>query len=402
MAKRRLPGEGSIFYRKDKKLWVVRLLIPQPDGTKQRKDFYFKTRKEAQAFHVQKLHEIQTGRPVLSDNHTVGSFLEHWYQNYLVDIRDSTRMSIWTTIFRHIMGHPISQKPLQKATTDDWQEFFNYLNIAGRLDSSEPQGLSPKTQRNIFNIVHQAMELAVGQKLIWANPLDFVKLAKYEQKEVEFLTMPEIKALLNASQGEPYRIGILAGIFCGARLGEFMALTHADVKHDEELNCYYLDIQKSLQRVTNFEAKTGENKTVLRIGFPKTRKSKRQIPLLPEVAEEFQTHMDEQRKKFGNRSDIYLICNEDGGYIDPSTWRNWPKKISIKAGITDKNVHPHMLRHTFASHALRSGLEITEISQLLGHADCAFSSRVYVHTDLEGRNLAISKFDSFAQTLLDT
>lgn len=290
--------------------------------------------------------------------------------------------------------------PLQKADTDAWQAFFNYLNTAGRLDTDEPAGLSPKTQRNIFNILHQALELAVGQKLLWGNPLDFVKLAKNQPKEVEFLTAEEIKALLDASRDDPYRIGIVIGAFCGARLGEIMALTREDVKFDETVGCYYLNITKTLQRVKNYEAEAGQNKTILRPGPTKSRKSKRQLPLSPAVAEEILRHMEKQRGEFGDRSTIHLICNTQGGFIDPSTWRNWLKDIAAKAGI-QKNVHPHMLRHSFASHALTNGLEITEISQLLGHTDCAFSSRTYVHSGLEGRNTAISKMGGFAQSLLD-
>lgn len=243
------------------------------------------------------------------------------------------------------------------------------------------------------------MEQAKGQQFIWSNPLDFVKLVKNQPSEVEFLTVPELQLLLGASLGDPYRIGILLGTFGGLRLGEMLALTHEDVKIDTKLGCWYIDVRKSIQRVTNYNRKPGENKTVLRVGETKTRKSKRQIPLLPEVAAEFKAHMEVQRLTFGTRKDIYLICNADGGFIDPSTWRNWLKDLARDAGIT-KNVHPHMLRHSFATHALQNGLEITEISQLLGHTDTAFSSRTYVHSSLEGRNIAISKMNKFTSTLL--
>lgn len=390
---------GSVFFRKDKGLWVSRDPELKPDGSWRKRDHYFKTRREAVAHHAAAIHAIESGNPVTSNNYSVGSYLRHWYEMYCVDIRDSTRMGYSTTIFRHVAEHPINQKPLSKATVDDWQEFFNYLNTAGKLDALDPQGLSPKTQRNIFNLLHQAMEQARGQQLIWSNPLDFVKLVKTQPNEVEFLTASEIKVLLDASRGNSYRIGILLGTFCGLRLGEMMALTHDDVRYDANLGCHYLDIHHSLQRVTNYNRKPGENKTVLRVGETKTRKSKRQIPLLPEVAAEIKAHMEAQRLEFGNRKGIYLICNADGGFIDPSTWRNWLKDLARKVGIT-RNVHPHMLRHSFATHALQSGLEITEISQLLGHTDTAFSSRVYVHTDLEGRNIAVSKMEMFTSALL--
>ena len=109
--------------------------------------------------------------------------------------------------------------------------------------------------------------------------------------------------------------------------------------------------------------------------------------------------MATQRLEFGDRKSIYLICNGDGGFIDPSTWHNWLKDLARKVGI-NKNVHPHMLRHSFATHALQNGLEITQISQLLGHTDTAFSSRTYVHSSLEGGNIAVQKLSVFASALL--
>ena len=201
MANARLPGEGSVFYREDKGLWVSRHNLPQPDGTKKRKDVYFRTQKDAMAHHIRTLYELQTGRPVLSDSYTVSSYLEHWYSTYCIDIRDSTRMSYEAVIFRHIKEHPISQKPLSKATVDDWQTFFNYLNTEGRLDTKEPQGLSAKTQRNIYNTLHQAMEQAKRLGYIRSNPLDAVIVPRVEKKQIETLADAELLRFLETIKG---------------------------------------------------------------------------------------------------------------------------------------------------------------------------------------------------------
>lgn len=401
MSKRRTSGEGSLFFRESKKLWVTSMYLPQPDGTKKRQYRYFKTKKEALNYLTELRHDLMIGKPVLCDDYTFGSYLTHWYDTYCIDIRDSTRMSYHTAIFRHVGEHPISQIPLQKLTTDVLQAFFNHLSVEGSLDTPTPKGLSPKTVRNIFNVLHSALDQAVGQKILWSNPCDFVKLAKNQPKDIDFLTVPEMQQLLRVSQGESYRIGLILMTFCGLRIGELLSLTHDDIKFDPELDCYYLNINKGLYRVTDFNS-TGKKRTLLRIGPPKTRTSIRQIPLLPEVAAELHRHMTTQKETFGNCDAMYLICRKNENcYIDPSTFRNWLGKMAKKAGITNKKVYPHLLRHTFASQSLKNGMQLEEISKLLGHTDTAFSSRTYVHSDLEGRNNAMSKLEGMAHCLLE-
>lgn len=402
MAKKRASGEGSITQRKDG-LWQGSMYLPQPDGTKKRIFKYARTRKEIVGWLTEIRHDLKSGKPVWNTGMTLNDWLDHWFQTYCVDIRESTRMNYHTYIYRHVHEHSIGMIPLQKLTTDDLQEFINFLNQSGKLDNSG--GVSPKTQRNIYNMLRQSLDQAVGNRLLWTNPADYVKLVKTEQKEITFLSLDEMQKLLDASRGDPYRIGLLVMLFGGLRLGECLALTQHDIKYDAELDCWYLDVHASVGRVTNFDAKENENRTVLRVSEPKTRSSRRQIPLLPEVVAELHRHMEMQRKLAKVSSGAYwknphLISGKDGGFIDPSTFRKWLRAIVLKAKLDEKRIHPHLLRHTFASQSLKCGLQLEEISKLLGHTDTSFTSRVYVHSDLEGRNAAICKLQSMAQNLI--
>jgi integrase len=187
-------------------------------------------------------------------------------------------------------------------------------------------------------------------------------------------------------EGDSLQIALILMLFCGLRLGECCALTHSDILCTDGI--YHLNISKSLNRVTNFEAKAGEPKTILRVQDTKTSKSKRQVPLLPEVAEKVLTHMQWQKeqaeKSYGlYEENPYLVSNELGHFIDPGTVRKKLKAVAESIGITA--FHPHCLRHTYASKAVKCGVPLPYLSDILGHESTSFTAKVYVTLDLEGR-----------------
>ena len=73
----------------------------------------------------------------------------------------------------------------------------------------------------------------------------------------------------------------------------------------------------------------------------------------------------------------YLFLGKRGRYISPETVRQCVKKAAKKAGI-NKNVHPHTLRHSFSTHLIEEGCDITSVQSLLGHSS-AETTMVYVH-----------------------
>lgn len=398
MPRKRGNGEGSISHRKDGR-WQAATFMPLPTGEQKRIYHYGNTRKECADWLTEMQHNRQMGKPALAADITLSAWLKQWLDKYCINIRDSTRMN-YHTYMEHISRHRIGQIALPKLTTDDLQQFIIFLQNNGKLDKSG--GLSAKTIRNLFQMLKKALKQAVGNQLIWSNPADYVELPKLSQKEKCFLSMDEMRRLLDVSKDEPFQIGLIVMMSTGIRIGELLALRQDNIRCEESI--WYLNIQETLQRVTDFSAKEGNPRTILRCSDPKTENSKRQIPLLPDIVMLLQSHIDRQNeaaaRSFGlYAANPYLICNELGEHIDPTTFRKWFNTMTEKAGIKE-NVTPHTLRHTFASQSLKSGMDIKSISTLLGHYSTDFTARTYVHTDLEGRFAAMNHYQNIIQELL--
>lgn len=377
-------GEGTKYKLSDGK-WGAAIHVPLPEGTKKRIYRKFRTRKQADEWLSKMKTEIQAGKPVLCSDQTFGEYIKSWYEKYgSVAIRESTKMN-YVGYIRHIERHMVKNVKLKNLTTDHLQEFIVFLQNCGRLDTPE-QLLSPKTIRNILNMVHKALEHAVGRQLIYHNPADYVQLPKVITLEMRVLSETEISRFVSALECDSLQVALIMMLFCGLRLGEACAITHADVCCNDGI--YYLNIAKSLNRVTNFGAKPREPKTMLRIQETKTSKGTRQVPLLPEIADKVLAHIQWQNEQatqsYGMyETNPYLVSNELGHFLDPGTVRKKLKAVAESIGIN--NFHPHCLRHTYASQAVKAGVPLPYLSDILGHESTSFTAKVYVSLDLEGR-----------------
>lgn len=119
--------------------------------------------------------ELERTAPVL----TLAMWLWEWVTSFCINVRQSTRAAYEANI-RRIESSKLASIQLHELTTQALQDYIIFLLKHGRLDGKG--GLSPKSIRNLFGMLHEALKQAVGCKLIDCNPADFVQLPKVKEK----------------------------------------------------------------------------------------------------------------------------------------------------------------------------------------------------------------------------
>ncbi len=362
MAKRRANGEGSIRKRPDGR-WEGRYTAGRDPETGKTvyKNVLGKTQAEVKVKLKQAIQESTEVDALKAAQYTVGQWMDVWFENYTkIKVRPSSHQTYRGYIDNHIKPN-IGKIPLGKLTTLELQKLYKKLLSRGRVDRIEakgqPKGLSPKTVRNIHQVISSAMDFARSQKLIAINPADGCALPKLEHREMKTLPVEQLASFLREAKEsgvfEMYYIELATGL----RRGELLGLKWEDL----DLEQCTLRVQRQVSRI---------NGEVVEAPL-KTKNSYRTISLGTDAV----GILKEQRKKCG--SSEYVFPSPTGGPISPDSVIQMLHRVLKRAGLP--KVRFHDLRHTFATVALQNGVDIKTVSGMLGHYSAGFTLDTYAH-----------------------
>jgi len=80
------------------------------------------------------------------------------------------------------------------------------------------------------------------------------------------------------------------------------------------------------------------------------------------------------------KTESWLFLSERGGRLSPSRVQKMLKERAAHAGLDAARIHPHLLRHSFATHLLGNGADLRVIQEMLGHANIT-TTQIYTHVD---------------------
>ncbi len=362
MAKRRANGEGSIRKRPDGR-WEGRYTAGRDPETGKTvyKNVLGKTQAEVKVKLKQAIQESTEVDALKAAQYTVGQWMDVWFENYAkIKVRPSSHQTYRGYIDNHIKPN-IGKIPLGKLTTLELQKLYKKLLSRGRVDRIEakgqPKGLSPKTVRNIHQVISSAMDFAKAQKLIAVNPTDGCALPKLEHREMKTLPVEQLASFLREAKEsgvfEMYYIELATGL----RRGELLGLKWEDL----DLEQCTLRVQRQVSRI---------NGEVVEAPL-KTKNSYRTISL----GEDAVGILKKQKKKCGDSE--YVFPSPTGGPISPDSVIQMLHRVLKRAGLP--KVRFHDLRHTFATVALQNGVDIKTVSGMLGHYSAGFTLDTYAH-----------------------
>ena len=101
------------------------------------------------------------------------------------------------------------------------------------------------------------------------------------------------------------------------------------------------------------------------------------VPFYPRLNELIDLYIKMYRNEYADDNYKYLFVSSRGGQISPRSVQYLLNEVKIKANIP-VDVHPHMLRHSFATHLLDNGADLRTVQELLGHENLS-TTQLYTH-----------------------
>jgi integrase/recombinase XerD len=102
------------------------------------------------------------------------------------------------------------------------------------------------------------------------------------------------------------------------------------------------------------------------------------VPIGRSAAEALRRYLSRGRPYLDRRFRPELFLNAQGGPLTRAGAFLILRRLAEKAGLEPARIHPHLLRHSFATHLLEGGADLRSVQEMLGHADLA-TTEVYVH-----------------------
>ncbi|MCO5056108.1 tyrosine recombinase XerC [Thermomonas sp.] len=214
------------------------------------------------------------------------------------------------------------------------------------------RGLTPKSLQRRLSACRSLYRWLLKQGRITALPTAGVRAPKAPRKLPQVLDVDEASRLVEVATDAPLGLrdrALLELLYSsGLRLSELCALRWRD-----------LDFEQGLVSVLGKGSK------------------QRIVP----VGSHARTALHEWRAESAGTPESFVFPGRSGKQISARAIQLRMKQLALRQGVL-KRIHPHLLRHSFASHVLESSGDLRGVQELLGHADIA-TTQIYTHLDFQ-------------------
>lgn len=413
--KQRFNGEGSFYFDKSKERWYGVLTVGYTADEKPiRKKVSDKDLKTAQKkFNELKL-QVESGTLIEKDNSLLRDIiLAQIEKNRALNLVKISTYNRDIHTYKIIENDPIGNMPIQSIKERDVLIFLNK-----NLQRSESY------LKKLYRILNAAFRYALSENILNKNPMLNIKRPKSQipTKKVYSLTVQEQQKLVEVLQGvekeNKYSAVFLLMLLTGLRPGEVLALDK-----DKDLNFDFkrITVRRTITKDINERACLGSD-TKTENGVRSIAMSDSCKNLLNEIIKKWAPNpfhllfYDYENNHIINPNQLnsafkhiilkYKIINynkvfaplsekknpvrfkkytfykkENENYksmkTEPADWWTNQKQYFYIKEVPEKPFNPHMLRHTFATRCIESGMPVKVLSKILGHSDIEITLNTY-------------------------
>jgi integrase/recombinase XerD len=252
--------------------------------------------------------------------------------------------------YHSFLSNDLKIKSIRNVTLGHIRSYIRYLSDKPMAANSIKRAIS--SIRTYHNFIK-------ANKLMKDNPAQLLSIPKVPQKLPNILTIEEMEVIINIIPNDNPMAIRDSAIFemmysCGLRVSELCDIETTDILWDSD--------------VIRVKGKGGKY---------------RFVPFGPFAREKLKNYIDHKRpslsKNNNNVAEVFL--SQNGRQLTRMMIWVLLKKWTQASGI-QKQVSPHTLRHSFATHLIEGGADIRFVQEMLGHADIS-TTQVYTHLDKE-------------------
>ena len=236
---------------------------------------------------------------------------------------------------------------VEDITEDDFEAYMKYLR--------NQRGLQPRSQNRYISTLRSMYNYAFKKHLILVNVAQYIENIQYQRAEREYLNLQELEVLFSHIDVDIVKISVMTLAYTGVRISELKELKLDDV-----------DLV---------------NMTIKVMG----KGSKQRIVPISDTLHKILTNY---LATLHPQNSEYFFATKKTGRLSAQYVNKVIRESVLKAGFT-KKVSAHTLRHSFASHLVKSKVDLATLQRLLGHSNVRTTS-VYLHSDYDQLKEAVN------------
>ena len=241
----------------------------------------------------------------------------------------------------------------ENVETITFRSFIAYLNSTSKENNDERKVVSKRSINRKISALRTFFKYLQEKKIVKTNKVNYITMPKFEKELPNVLGREDINKLrdaVNTSKITGIRDRLIIELLysSGIRASELI-----------DLNEYMINIEERELRV---------------IG----KGNKERITFFSENSKKWlEKYIEEKKRKYSNYSKDVVFTNSRGEKLTTRSLRRLIADYAKKAGL-QKEVTPHVFRHTFATELLNNGVDIRYLQELLGHSSIS-TTQVYTH-----------------------